>query len=284
MRHLGPFLRALAAPAGCGRPRFMVDCPHGQVRKSTVDAACSAGDGGNWPDECGSRLSAGAPPDAGSTAAGHRNGRRGQGPGHLSVSAPAIPERPGTNSALRLDFGKPAGPDSGPRGGTCAALPPRRIADRAALGEQVGSGQFGPQSKRQAGIVDSSENPVTVSMPLPLRILYVEDNPLVREVTSELLIQEQRYIVALGTAEEALEEFREQPFDVVITDVSLPAMSGLDLARKILDIRPHVPIIVASGYALDLSLQGWGPKVRAIVKPFEAEQIDALIAEMCPQA
>jgi two-component system, cell cycle response regulator CpdR len=121
-------------------------------------------------------------------------------------------------------------------------------------------------------------------MPSPLRILYVEDNPLVREVTSELLIQEQRYIVALGTAEEALEEFREQPFDVVITDVSLPAMSGLDLARKILDIRPQVPIIVASGYVLDLSLQGWGPKVRAIVKPFEAEQIDALIAEMCAQA
>jgi two-component system, cell cycle response regulator CpdR len=132
--------------------------------------------------------------------------------------------------------------------------------------------------------VDRSENPVTASTPLPLRILYVEDNPLVREVTSELLIQEQRCIVALGTAEEALEEFREQPFDVVITDVSLPAMSGLDLARKILNIQPQVPIIVASGYALDLSLQGWGPKVRAIVKPFEAEQIDALIAEMCAQA
>ena len=122
------------------------------------------------------------------------------------------------------------------------------------------------------------------SMPSPLRILYVEDNPIVREVTSELLIQDQRYIVALGTAEEALEEFREQPFDVVITDVSLPAMSGLDLARKILDIRPQVPIIVASGYALDLSLQTWGPKVRAIVKPFEAVQIDALIAEVCAQA
>jgi two-component system, cell cycle response regulator CpdR len=120
-------------------------------------------------------------------------------------------------------------------------------------------------------------------MPSPLRILYVEDNPIVREVTSELLIQDQRYIVALGTAEEALEEFREQPFDVVITDVSLPAMSGLDLARKILDIRPQVPIIVASGYALDLSLQTWGPKVRAIVKPFEAVQIDALIAEVCSQ-
>jgi two-component system, cell cycle response regulator CpdR len=115
----------------------------------------------------------------------------------------------------------------------------------------------------------------------PLRILYVEDNPIVREVTSELLLQEQRYVVALGTAEEALEEFRDQPFDVVITDVSLPAMSGLDLARKIRDIEPQVPIIVASGYALDLSLQTWGPKVRAIIKPFEGAQINALIAEMC---
>ena len=66
--------------------------------------------------------------------------------------------------------------------------------------------------------------------PSPLRILYVEDNPIVREITSELLVHDQRQIVALGTAEEALQEFSEHDFDVVITDVSLPAMSGLDLA------------------------------------------------------
>src|ERR1700683_2354362 len=197
MRRLGPFLRALAAPAGCGRDRFVVDCRHGQVRKSVVDAARRAGAGGHWPDQYGSRLSAGSPPDAGPTAAGHPDSRRRKGSGNLSILAPAVPGWPGTNSALRLDFGKPAGPDSGPRRGTCDALPPRRIADRAALGEQIGAGQFGPQPKRQAGIVDRSENPVTASMPLPLRILYVEDNPLVREVTSELLIQEQRYVVAL---------------------------------------------------------------------------------------
>jgi two-component system, cell cycle response regulator CpdR len=122
------------------------------------------------------------------------------------------------------------------------------------------------------------------STPSPLRILYVEDHPMVREITTELLLQEQRYVVALGTAEEALQEFSGQPFDVVITDVSLPAMSGLDLARKILDIEPQVPIIVASGYALDLSLLTWGPRVRTIVKPFEAAQIDALIAEVCADA
>ena len=120
-------------------------------------------------------------------------------------------------------------------------------------------------------------------MPSPLRILYVEDNPIVREVTTELLTQEQRHIVALGTAEEALREFRDQPFDIVITDISLPAMSGLDLARKILDIAPKAAIIVASGYVLDLSVKTWGPKVRAIVKPFESPQIDALIAELCAE-
>ena len=118
-------------------------------------------------------------------------------------------------------------------------------------------------------------------MPSPLRILYVEDNPVVREVTTELLINDGRHIVALGTAEEALQEFAEQTFDVVITDVSLPAMSGLDLARKILNIEPKAPIIIASGYALDLSLKTWGPNVRAIIKPFEGPEIDALIEEVC---
>ena len=117
-------------------------------------------------------------------------------------------------------------------------------------------------------------------MPSPQHILYVEDNSIVREVTVELLTQEQRDIVAVATAEEALREFREHSFNVVITDVSLPQMSGLDLARKILDIDPKVLIIVASGYYLDLTLQKWGPNVRAIVKPFEAADIDALIAEL----
>jgi two-component system cell cycle response regulator CpdR len=115
----------------------------------------------------------------------------------------------------------------------------------------------------------------------PLRILYVEDNPIVREVTSELLVHDQRHIVALGTAEEALQEFAEHTFDVVITDISLPAMSGLDLARKILNIEPKAPIIIASGYFLDLSVKTWGPNVRAIVKPFEGPEIDALIEELC---
>jgi CheY-like chemotaxis protein len=119
-----------------------------------------------------------------------------------------------------------------------------------------------------------------MTTPNPLRVLYVEDNSMVREITLELLEQNQRRVAAFGTAEDALREFQQQTFDIVITDVSLPAMSGLDLARNLLVIKPTVPIIVATGYALDLSLGTWGPKVRAIMKPFDGPQIDALIADL----
>jgi two-component system cell cycle response regulator CpdR len=123
-----------------------------------------------------------------------------------------------------------------------------------------------------------------LTTPTPLRVLYVEDNSMVREITLELLEQHQRHVAAFATAEDALREFQQQPFDIVITDVSLPAMSGLDLARNILGIKPTVPIIVATGYALDLNQGTWGPKVRAILKPFDGPQIDALIADLCAAA
>jgi two-component system, cell cycle response regulator CpdR len=124
-------------------------------------------------------------------------------------------------------------------------------------------------------------SPSTTASTAPLRILYVEDNPLVREVTSELLAQDQRQVVALATAEEALDEFKEHAFDVVITDVSLPVMSGLDLARSILTMKPQASIIIASGYSLNSALEDLGPNVRTIVKPFEAHDIDSLIMDLC---
>ncbi|HEY6620497.1 MAG TPA: response regulator [Steroidobacteraceae bacterium] len=117
-------------------------------------------------------------------------------------------------------------------------------------------------------------------MPTPLKILYVEDNELVREVTAELLAQEQRQIIACADAEAALGEFRGNSFDVVITDVSLPVMSGIELARTLLRIKPHLPIIIASGYSLDFGLENWGANVRAIIKPFEGPEIEALISDL----
>ena len=113
-----------------------------------------------------------------------------------------------------------------------------------------------------------------------MRILYVEDNALVREVTSELLAQDGREIVSCASAEQGLEKFHAHAFDVVITDVSLPVMSGIDLARSILRVKPQMPIIIASGYSLDFGLENWGANVRAIIKPFAPPEIEALISDL----
>jgi CheY-like chemotaxis protein len=113
-----------------------------------------------------------------------------------------------------------------------------------------------------------------------VRVLYVEDNALVRELTCELLAAAGREVVACATAEEALGEFTERACDVVITDMNLPAKSGLDLAKHILSLKPATSIVILSGYALPLPLAELGPNVRALIKPIESRQIDALIDEL----
>jgi CheY-like chemotaxis protein len=115
----------------------------------------------------------------------------------------------------------------------------------------------------------------------PLRILYIEDNELVREITCELLATNAREVVAVSTGEEALHAFQESRFDIVVTDVSLPEMSGIDLARHVLKIAPSVPVILATGYALDLDDCRLGPTVRTIAKPFDGPALDALIHSLC---
>jgi CheY-like chemotaxis protein len=118
--------------------------------------------------------------------------------------------------------------------------------------------------------------------PVPLRILYVEDNDLVRDITHEILSQPSRTVVAVASAEEALKVFEPDAFDVVVTDVSLPAMSGMDLARQLLLRAPAVPIIIATGYSLQSESAALGERTRVITKPFEREQIDQLLDELCP--
>jgi CheY-like chemotaxis protein len=115
----------------------------------------------------------------------------------------------------------------------------------------------------------------------PFRVLYIEDSALVREVTSELLARDSREIVAVASGEEALAVFEGNRFDIVITDIGLPAMSGLDLARKIKHLAPSMPVILASGYPLDLGDMRLGSKIRAIRKPFDSQQLDAVIHELC---
>jgi two-component system, cell cycle response regulator CpdR len=114
----------------------------------------------------------------------------------------------------------------------------------------------------------------------PLRILFVEDNDYVRELTVCLFEGVGREVAAYASGEEALAAFGRETFDVVITDVSLPNMSGIDLAKQILKAAPDTWLIIVSGYQLPLGLEQLGPNVRSITKPFEADQVAALLSEV----
>lgn len=110
-----------------------------------------------------------------------------------------------------------------------------------------------------------------------MRILYVEDNADLRETIGLLMESESRFVTSCATAEQALELDAVQPFDVVVSDVSLPGLSGTDLARQLLEADTQRWIILCSGYDLGPYPTAWGPHVRTLLKPFEIEDLETLL-------
>jgi len=94
----------------------------------------------------------------------------------------------------------------------------------------------------------------TVLAPLPTgtdRILFVDDEEALAELGKRML-QRLGYEVTVRTSSmEALEVFREQPdkFDLVVTDMTMPNMTGIDLCKELLQIRVDIPIILCTGFS-----------------------------------
>lgn len=83
------------------------------------------------------------------------------------------------------------------------------------------------------------------------RILIVDDEPAILEIQTEILKQLGYTITAKNEAIKALETFVNQPdeFDLVITDMAMPSLNGDQLARRMIEIRPDIPIILCTGFS-----------------------------------
>jgi PAS domain S-box-containing protein len=83
------------------------------------------------------------------------------------------------------------------------------------------------------------------------RILLVDDEDMLLELGKEILESLGYEVTVRKSSREALVTFKNQPdlFDVVITDQTMPEMTGIDLAREILEIRADIPIILCTGYS-----------------------------------
>ena len=81
------------------------------------------------------------------------------------------------------------------------------------------------------------------------KILLVDDDSEVRTVTCDMIGELGYRIEAVATGEEALARVRAERFDLLITDVLMPGMNGVELARKIRALDMPLPILFSSGYA-----------------------------------
>ncbi|MBF0497728.1 MAG: PAS domain S-box protein [Deltaproteobacteria bacterium] len=83
------------------------------------------------------------------------------------------------------------------------------------------------------------------------RILFVDDEELLVELGQQVLEGLGYEVVGKSSSTEALETFRAQPdrFDLVITDMTMPRLTGRQLAQELMTIRPNIPIILCTGYS-----------------------------------
>lgn len=84
------------------------------------------------------------------------------------------------------------------------------------------------------------------------RVLFVDDEPVLATLGERFLRRLGYDPLVLTDPSHALHAFRQQPFDLVITDLTMPLVSGVDLARQIWEIKPGTPIVLTTGYSASL--------------------------------
>ena len=118
-----------------------------------------------------------------------------------------------------------------------------------------------------------------------LRILYIEDEETTRELVSNILTMLCRKVVAVETAEKALEIYKNEMPDIIISDVDLPGMNGIEMVKKIREENKTIPVILLTAHteveyligAVKLHL------VDYIVKPVNIKKLTLAIQDSAKQ-
>ncbi|MDB5820122.1 MAG: sensory box histidine kinase/response regulator [Rhizobacter sp.] len=111
-----------------------------------------------------------------------------------------------------------------------------------------------------------------------LRVLYVEDDDDIRMAFVDIVEDSGHLVVAVATAEDAVQALTQQPFDVTITDLTLPKMSGMELSRHIQAVYPAMRLVIASGAAAPVGDPVLKPGVMFLRKPYDIAAMETLLA------
>jgi CheY-like chemotaxis protein len=111
-----------------------------------------------------------------------------------------------------------------------------------------------------------------------LRILVVEDNHDALHIACELLTLLGYQARGASTAEEAIQLFGAEPFDILFTDFTLPGMNGAELAKRLRDVKPDLRIVVASGYG-DSGAFKKELDAMVITKPYDLSKLEEILTQ-----
>jgi GAF domain-containing protein/CheY-like chemotaxis protein len=116
--------------------------------------------------------------------------------------------------------------------------------------------------------------------PDSLRILVVDDEPHVRDTLEEMLRLQNHRVAVADDGPTGVSRFREGPFDLVMTDLAMPGMSGWQVAQAVKQACPAVPVVLVTGWGVELSpeqLRAYGVDL-VLSKPFRYDDVRAVVS------
>jgi len=155
--------------------------------------------------------------------------------------------RPGIAVLLTSGFARGLIPDHTRSGYPMIAKPYGSDALSAKLRSVLSNRRPTPAASPAKASPERVEQPMEHSR--SRRVLFVEDEVVLRMSTTDMLERLGCSVAGVGSGEAALDLLaQEQEFDLLLTDVGLPGMSGEELAAKVREKYPSLPVVIASGY------------------------------------
>jgi signal transduction histidine kinase/DNA-binding response OmpR family regulator len=110
-----------------------------------------------------------------------------------------------------------------------------------------------------------------------VRVLLVEDDPLIQMDSEDMLTSLGCRVTAVRDGRGALRELARGAFDVLFTDIGLPGISGVELARQALAQQPGIRVIFASGFGAREDARAAAPDALFVTKPYGLRDLEAAL-------
>jgi len=113
-------------------------------------------------------------------------------------------------------------------------------------------------------------------------ILVVDDEPEVLKALGLNLEHFGHWVKGFTSGAEAIKAFKDGNYDLVITDLGMPEVSGWDVTRAIKEIQPDMPVLLITGWSIELDEEQKKIVDGVIAKPFSRDSISSAIARVLP--